>query len=83
MTDLENKVHEIDKRQESFETFIKEHIKRLDDTIARIDKRIDRVEERLDHFDAKFDILSNQLHNAIVGGAIGIATIVITVILTR
>lgn len=55
MTDLENKVHDIDKRQENFETFIKEHIRRLDYTIERMDRRMEETNERMKEMGERMD----------------------------
>ena len=76
---LENTVHSIDKRQESFETFTKVTIQRLEEGIRSNNERMDKMDERMDRLESKMDSqfqsLSNQFHNAMIAGGIGLATI--------
>ena len=58
---LENTVHNIDKRQESFEEFAKAAIQRLEEGIKSNNERMDKLESKLD--------------SLIIGGGIGLATI--------
>ena len=69
---LENTVHNIDKRQETFETFTKVTIQRLEEGIRSNNERMDRLESKID---SQFQSLSNQFHNAMIAGGIGLATI--------
>ena len=93
---LEDTVHNIDKRQEtfetymisrqdSFETFMKNQIKRQDEIIAEIRQSNKELKEKREadnaRFDEKFDKLYNQMHNLTIAATVGIAAIVITIIL--
>ena len=98
LQNLESKYHDIDKRQEtfetymksrqdSFETYVKVQIEKIDEQMRRTDERINRMEERMDRMeakvDSKFDKLSSQLQNMMIAGGVGIATIVVAVFLAR
>ena len=71
---LEDKYHSIDKRQESFETFMRAYIDSNEKNIT---------EMKADMRDIKTQIqqLSSQMHNLIITGAIGIAAIVVAIAL--
>ena len=71
---LEDKYHSVDKRQESFETFVRAYIDSNEKNIT---------EMKADMRDIKTQIqqLSSQMHNLIITGAIGIAAIVVAIAL--
>ena len=70
---LEDKYHEVDKRQDSFETFMKAYIDGNEKRIERIEKRIDQLESNM----------TNQFHNLLVAGGVGILTIVVTILISK
>ena len=66
MTELENKVNELDKRQESFETYVKMYMEKTDELIriqkeemrefkAKHEADMARIDAKFDKIDAKFD----------------------------
>ena len=66
MTDIEERVVNIDKRQESFETFVKAYIQKTDERMARQeedmkafqakhDADMKKIDEKFDKIDEKFD----------------------------
>ena len=84
---LENTVHNIDKRQEtfevytkqrqdSFEEFARENIKYMKEAIVNTNARMDRLESKMDN-------ISNQLHNFIIAGTVGVAAIVVTILASK
>lgn len=105
MTDTENRLHDLevrfgdaDKRQESFETFVRAYMKnnseqmqRMEARMDKIDGRMDRIEDRMEaqfkQLDTKIDKvqsdLSAQMHNLLVAGGIGFFTVVVTIFLTK
>ena len=105
MTDTENRLHDLemrfgdaDKRQESFETFVRAYMKNNSEQLQefkaetkaqfdKIDAKFDKVEAKFDKLDAKIDKvqtdLSAQMHNLLVAGGIGFFTVVVTIILTK
>ena len=70
---LEDKYHDIDKRQQSFEEFTRENLKYIKEAIVNTNERMDRLETNL----------TNQMHNMMVAGGVGILTIVVTILLTK
>ena len=70
---LEDKYHEVDKRQDSFETLMKAYIDGNEKRIERIEKRIDQLESNM----------TNQFHNLLVAGGVGILTIVVTILISK
>ena len=98
MTDTENRLHDLevrfgdaDKRQESFETFVRAYMKNNSEQMQRMETRMDRIEDRMEaqfkQLDTKIDKvqsnLSAQMHNLLVAGGIGFFTVVVTIILTK
>lgn len=69
LSKLEDKYHDVDKRQESFETFMRAYI--------------DGNEKRMERLESKMDNLSNQMHNLLVAGGIGVLTIVVTILVSK
>ena len=69
MTSEEERIVNIDKRQESFETFMRAYIDGDEKRIARIDSRMDRLESKLD--------------NILVAGGIGVLTIIVTILASK
>ena len=61
MTSEEERIVNIDKRQESFESFMRAYI--------------DGNEKRLERFEARMDKLESKLDSLMIGGGIGLATI--------
>ena len=70
---LEDKYHDVDKRQQSFEEFTRENLKYIKEAIVNTNERMDRLETNL----------TNQMHNMMVAGGVGILTIVVTILLTK
>ena len=66
MTSEEERIVSIDKRQESFETFMRAYI--------------DGNEKRMDRFEARMDRLETKLDSLLIGGGIGVAAILATMI---
>ena len=58
---LEDKYHDVDKRQQSFEEFTRENLKYIKEAIVNTNERMDKLESKLD--------------SLIIGGGIGLATI--------
>ena len=71
---LEDKYHSVDKRQQSFEEFVRTYIDSNEKKIERMESRMDRIEDKLDN-------LSNQMHNLIIAGTVGVAAIVVAIAL--
>ena len=67
---LEDKYHDIDRRQESFETYTRQ---RMDSFEEFVKNYIDSNEKRMDRLEGKLD-------NLMIGGGIGVATILATMI---
>lgn len=69
-------MHSIDKRQESFETFVRSYIDSNEKNIA---------EMKADMRDIKAQIqnLSNQFNNALIAGGVGVLTIIVTILAVR
>ena len=65
---LEQTAHLIDKRQESFESFMRAYI-------DGNEKRLERIEKDVSEIKGQISNLSNQFHNAMIAGGIGLATI--------
>ena len=63
---LEDRYHDVDKRQQSFEEFTRENLKYIKEAITNTNERMDRLEGKLD--------------NLLVGGGIGVAAILATMI---
>ena len=72
MTDVEERLVNVEKRQDSFETFVRFYIQKNDEMINRIDKRIEalenkhdadmkRIDEKFDKIDEKFDRLESKI----------------------
>jgi uncharacterized coiled-coil protein SlyX len=98
---LEEGFLNIDKRQETFETytreridsfekFVKGYIEKTDQMIVeqrermdRMDTRMDKMDQRMDKFEEKMDKFSDRIHNLFIATIVGVATIVVTVFLTR
>ena len=76
MTSEEERIVSIDKRQESFETFMRAYI-------DGNEKRMDRFEVRMDRFESRIDRLEGKLDNLLIAGGIGLATIIATILLSR
>ena len=66
---LENTVHHIDKRQESFETFMRGYI--------------EGNEKRLERMETDFREMKDKLDNLLIAGGIGLATILASIWGTR
>ena len=75
---LEQTAHLIDKRQESFETFMRAYIDGNEKRLERFEVRMDQLEAKID---SKIDNLSNQMHNFIIAGTVGVAAIVVAIAL--
>ena len=65
---LEQTVHTIDKRQESFETFVRAYIDSNEKNISEMKADMREIKGQISN-------LSNQFHNAMIAGGIGLATI--------
>ena len=74
---LEDKYHDVDKRQQSFEEFTRENLKSLRETMEDFKEAIKSTNERMDRLETN---LTNQMHNLLVGGGIGVAAIIATMI---
>jgi predicted nucleic acid-binding Zn-ribbon protein len=74
LSKLEDKYHSVDTRQQTFEEFTRENLKYIKEAIAGTNERMNRLESKVDN-------LSNQMHNLIITGAIGIAAIVVAIAL--
>ena len=72
MTDVEERLVNVEKRQDSFETFVRFYIQKNDEMINRIDKRIEalenkhdadmkRIDEKFDRLEAKMDAKFDQI----------------------
>ena len=83
MTDAEERIVNIDKRQESFETFMRAYIDGNEKRIERIDSRMDRFEARMDKLEGKMDNLSNQFNNLLIAGGVGVLTIIVTILASK
>ena len=87
LSKLEDKYHDVDKRQDtfevytkqrqdSFEEFARENIKYMKEAIVNTNARMDRLESKMDN-------ISNQLHNFIIAGTVGVAAIVVTILASK
>ena len=63
MTELEQKFHDLDIRQTSFETYVKAYIAKTDEAIKQQREDIKRHEERMDKLDAKMDKLGDKIED--------------------
>ena len=96
MTELENKVHQIDKRQDVFETYMKQRQDSFEDFVKAnlIDnrERMNKYEEdmrefkketneRFDKLETKIDSINKSVHNITLTAMIGIGAMAISVIL--
>ena len=90
---FDEKLNAIDKRQESFETFVKAYIQKTDQSLAEQRERMNRFEAKCDATDARIDNLnaqlnsridglSAQMHNLTIATTVGVAAIVVTIIMT-
>ena len=71
---LEDKYHSVDKRQESFETFVRAYIDSNEKNITEMKADMREIKTQIQQ-------LSSQMHNLIITGAIGIAAIVVAIAL--
>ena len=69
MRELRRRVHELDKRQSNFEAKIDMYMKSTDESMKAIRETVDRLDERM--------------HNLTIATAIGVATIVVAIVLSR
>ena len=70
---LEDKYHSIDKRQESFETFMRAYIDGNEKRIERFETRMDQLEAKIDSkFDSMMKFIQSLTITAMVG-MLGIA----------
>ena len=65
---LEDKYHDVDKRQESFESFMRAYIDSNEKNISEMKADMREIKGQISN-------LSNQFHNAMIAGGIGLATI--------
>ena len=84
MTELEIKVNDIDKRQESFETFIRANIEATRDHINKIDERMDKFEAKHDadmqEIRQEMKNIGRNTQNIAIATMIGIGAISVSVI---
>ena len=80
MTSEEERIVSIDKRQESFETFMRSYIDGNEKRLERIDARMDRLEAKMD---SQFQNLSNQFNNLLIAGEVGVLTIIVTILASK
>ena len=81
---------DIDKRLEILTDNINKLSRKIDEHIAESkeqrkedQKRMDKMDERMDRMDDKMEKLSDRMHNLTVATAIGVATIVVAIVLSR
>ena len=78
---LEDKYHGVDKRQESFEVYTRQRQDSFEEFVRGYidgnEKRIERIEARMDRLETN---LTAQMHNLLIAGGVGVATIVATMI---
>jgi predicted RNase H-like nuclease (RuvC/YqgF family) len=84
---LTDKVHNIDKRQENFETFVRAYIESNDKTIQEMKERMNKTDERMDKMDGRMDEWGRHMQNMVWANlgayAFGVVAIIIAVFVAR
>ena len=80
LQEIEKQIHELDKRQASFEVRFDMYMKKTDELIRLQREQTNRLDAKIDKVQTE---LSAQMHNLLVAGGIGFFTVVVTIILTK
>ena len=80
---LEDKYHDVDRRQQTFEEHVKSYEEFTRENIKYMKEAIVNTNERMDKLEGKLDNLSNQMHNFIIAGTVGVAAIVVTLLASK
>ena len=73
---LEDKYHGVDKRQESFESFMRSYIDSNEKNIAEMKADMRDIKSQIQH-------LSSQFNNLLIAGGVGVLTIIVTILASK
>ena len=83
MRDLRRQVHEIDKRQESFEVFVRENIKAINEQMTEFKAQMTEFKAQMAEFREDSKKRDEQFHNLIwnatITWSVGIVSVIIAI----
>ena len=80
MIKLRQQIHDLDKRQSNYETYTRE---RIDSFEKFVNLYIQKNDEEMKAFRESVSRLEERMHNLTIATAIGVATIVVAIVLSR